>query len=436
MLADIASKRISALVFSKVARLARNTLELLQVWDVFKQHDAELVSLDDPIDTTNAFGKAIYTVMGTFAELERDQIAGRVKASIPIRAKLGKPIGGAPPFGYHRINGKLAIQEPEAAVVREMFELFAKHRRKRQVARLLNEAGYRSRKGNKFESRGMLRMLSDPVYRGLKRANYSQNKRGDYLKPPSEWIYAEAPAIVSEELWERCNAILDSQRQVKKAATKPTSHLFSGLVVCHCGTKMYVLTKGRTYVCQTCRNAVGKEELEEVFIEQLRGAVISPEAVAKQLETADQDLVARQRLLSAAESDRTKVAKEMAKLYQLYVEDHISGRLFSERNGPLEERFRQLEQEIPTLSADVDYLRIQIRSSDQMLTDARDLYARWPTLDFPTKRLIVENVVDRILVEGNEITIELAYLPTSDKPPPKGEANKRRTVFDRRHRRW
>jgi site-specific DNA recombinase len=90
MLADVRSKRISALIFSKVARLARNTLELLQFWDVFKQSNAELVSLDDPIDTTNAFGKAIYTVMGTFAELERDQIASRVKASIPIRANQGR----------------------------------------------------------------------------------------------------------------------------------------------------------------------------------------------------------------------------------------------------------------------------------------------------------------------------------------------------------
>jgi site-specific DNA recombinase len=317
-----------------------------------------------------------------------------------------------------------------------MFDLFSQHRRKRTVARLLNDAGYRSRKGSKFETRGVLRMLSDPAYKGLKRANYSQNIRGDYLKPASEWIYVEVPAIVPEDLWERCNAILASQKPPTKHATKPTAHLFSGLVACNCGTKMYVRTQGKTYVCMSCRNAVGKDELEEVFIEQLRGIVVSPEAMALQLEAADQALVARQQLLVAAEGDKARVTSEMAKLYKLYLEDHVSGRLFSERNAPLEERFRQLENEVPALAAEVDFLRVQIRSSDQILSDARDLYSRWPTLDFATKRLIVENVTDRILVEKNDITIELAYLPTSDKPRPKDQAKKLQTLGGTRHRRW
>src|ERR1700741_4286402 len=47
MLADIKAGRISALIFSKLARLARNTRELLQFSDLFKAHGADLVSLED-----------------------------------------------------------------------------------------------------------------------------------------------------------------------------------------------------------------------------------------------------------------------------------------------------------------------------------------------------------------------------------------------------
>ena len=74
MLGDVRSGAISALLFSKIARLARNTRELLEFWDVFEEHGADLVSLDEAIDTTTAAGKMMYTVMGTLAEWERREI--------------------------------------------------------------------------------------------------------------------------------------------------------------------------------------------------------------------------------------------------------------------------------------------------------------------------------------------------------------------------
>src|SRR6266700_1205412 len=50
MLRDISSGRITGLVFSKLARLARNTKELLEIADIFQSHDADLISLQESID--------------------------------------------------------------------------------------------------------------------------------------------------------------------------------------------------------------------------------------------------------------------------------------------------------------------------------------------------------------------------------------------------
>lgn len=422
MLADIRSGAITALIFSKIARLARNTRELLDFADEFEKHEADLVSLQESIDTSTPAGRMFYTMMAALAEWERAEISSRVAASVPIRAKLGKTLGGAAPYGYAWENQRLVVDEREAPIRRLMFELFAEHRKKGAVARLITQAGHRSRKGYKFRPSGIERLITDPLAKGTRRMNYRASPgAGAVFKKPSDWIYVEAPPIVSEELWEHCNAILRGQKQPGATPKKGATHLFTGVLVCHCGTKMYVQTKTTSYICAECRNKVGEEDLELVFIEQLRGYVMSPEQVATNLEQADRELVGKQEVLASLETEQAGVASEMEKLYRLYQADRISDQLFGERNDPLEERLRQLQDEVPKLQGELDYLRLQIRSSNEVLSEARDLYSRWPTLSFEDRRQIIESITDRITVSGNEISIQLAYLPESEKPPPKAK---------------
>lgn len=420
MLRDVREGEVTALIFSKLARLARNTKELLDFADIFRECGADLVSLHDAIDTSTPAGRLFYTMIAAMATWEREEIGERVAASVSVRAKLGKKLGGAAPFGYRYEGHQLVPNPEEAPVVRRMYELFDEHQRVRTVARLLNDAGHRMRSGAQFGFTTVNRLLTDTTPAGRHRLNYAKSlgdKRRWVLKPESEWAYAEVEPIVPEDLWLRVQASLNERRSTRKPPTKKPAQLFTGVVFCACGGKMYVPSNSPKYVCFNCkkrpRNKIPIEDLDKIFHAQLRDFFFSPEEIAKHLESADATLKSEGELLQSLANEQTKLAVEGDKLYDLYLAGELSKEAFGKRNRPLEERLAQLGAEIPRLQGEIDFLRINYLSSADVVSEAQDLYSRWPSLEFEEKRRVVENITEKIVVGDGDISLELCYLPSS-----------------------
>lgn len=428
MLADIRAQRITGLIFSKLARLARNTKELLEFAEIFRTCNADLISLQESIDTSSPAGRLFYTMIAAMAQWEREEIAERVAASVPIRAKLGKPLGGAAPFGYQWLDKKLVPDPKEAPIRKLMYDLFLEHRRKKTVARLLNEAGHRTRNGSRFSDTTVGRLLLDPSAKGLRRANYTKSlgeKKHWKLKPSSEWVFTEIEPIVSEEIWETCNKLLDEQQRSNKRPTRKAIHLFTGIAFCHCGSKMYVPFNSPKYICYSCRNKIVETDLETIFHEQLKTFFFSPTEIAGYLSKADELLKEKSELLKNIVNEQKRIKDDMERLVRLHLDNELPKEGFGRHYGPLEEQLVQLEARIPELQAEIDFMQIQYMSSDQILHEARDLYGRWQSLSRDEKRKIAESITERIIIGKDDISIHLCYLPSASEMATERQHNLR-----------
>jgi site-specific DNA recombinase len=433
MLSHIKSGHISGIIFSKLARLARNTRELLDFAEIFREYNADLISLQEAIDTSTPAGRLFYTMIAAMAQWEREEIAERVAASVPIRAKLGKSLGGAAPYGYQWVDKKLLPDPKEAPIRKHMYELFLEHKRKRTVARLLNQAGYRMRSSSKFSDTTVRRLLDDPSAKGLRRVNYTQslgNKKHWKLKPTSDWVYSKIEPIVSEELWNQCKAILEEQEKNRKKPARKAVHLFTGYIFCECENKMYVPSNNPKYTCYKCHNKIGVEDLESIFHEQLKNFFFSSTEITGYLEKADQTIKEKDELLKTLTKEQIKIGNEMDRLISLHAAGELPKEGFGRHYRPLEDQLQQIETQIPELQGEIDFLKIQYLSSDEILHEAQDLYSRWLSLEFEEKRKIIETITEHITIGKTDVSINLAYLPTASEMTSTGQRN----VMDSSHR--
>lgn len=156
---------------------------------------------------------------------------------------MSNPKTGPTSFGYRRQDGRLVKDLREAPIRYRIFELFAKHQRKKTVAEILNAEGTKTRNDAQFTGQTISRLLKEKQVVG---------------------IPGKVEALVPQELYDLCQTILTAQSR-DGGAKRKVVHLFAGLVFCSCGQKMYVPSNAEKYICNECRTKIPADDLEAIF---------------------------------------------------------------------------------------------------------------------------------------------------------------------------
>ena len=196
------------LVFWKLDRFCRSLIDVINVQKKLKEYGVSLHSVTEQIDTTTSFGKFNFRNVASAAELERDLIRERSRMGMKALAMKHRWPNRLPPLGYDKKeDGKLEINQEEAKLVKEIFEMYLKLKSMPQVAFQLNKIGIRTKRGNKWSATTVKGILDNKIYTGIYEVAEIEDKVEEYK-------------IIDEELFEKAKKLRYRAKKIREEMPK------------------------------------------------------------------------------------------------------------------------------------------------------------------------------------------------------------------------
>ncbi len=272
LLADIEQDLVDVIVVYKIDRLSRSLMDFAKLVETMEAHGVTFVSVTQSFNTTTSMGRLTLNILLSFAQFEREVIGERIRDKVAASKARGMWMGGKVPLGYDVANRKLVVNEPEAARVRRVFELFVETGsgvetvRRLQVECIANKAGKLLDKGDVYKALSLRTYIGEVTHKG-------NVYRGEH------------EAIVPRDLWDRAHAILQVSPRTRAAQNRQHAPaLLKGLIFGIDGRAMsptHAVKNGRRYCYYVAQRVLKTDAVVDcgivrrVSAAQIEGAVIS-----------------------------------------------------------------------------------------------------------------------------------------------------------------
>ena len=278
---------IDVVVVYKLDRFFRNEKLHRKHEDILNEHGVNLLSATEQVNDNTNFGQKAYKALAMLVnEEEVKKISQNVSRGKLVVAKSCKWCGGKPPLGYDvdKETQMLIINKTEAKAVRFAFRMRAQGASLSAIIEQMNRRGFKTKLGNKFGKNSLHEIFKNIKYKGVYEYNraVSKSPEGKFNRHASKSddeivrIKDGCPRIVSDEIWDKVNAMGKKHSSIKPKG----DYLLSGLVVCKCGTSMQVNRRNNhqkeylSFFCPKHKNKQGCNA-KEIDLNKLENFVLS-----------------------------------------------------------------------------------------------------------------------------------------------------------------
>jgi site-specific DNA recombinase len=206
LLTAVRERRVDIIGVYRLDRLSRSQADFVRLLEILDEHGVRFFSVSESFDTSTPHGRFAMGLLMQVAQLEREVTAVRVRDKVIASRRLGIWTGGRPVLGYDTVAGKLVVNEPEAAIVRELFAMYLEHA---SLNAVVAECQRRGITNKTFVNRRGERVQGGPIAKTTLRALLSNPLFVGRINADGEAVPGDQKAIVDEQTWDAVQALLD-----------------------------------------------------------------------------------------------------------------------------------------------------------------------------------------------------------------------------------
>ena len=366
MIKDSDKQMWQGVVVYKLDRFARNRYDSATYKARLKKNGIKVISATENI-SDNPEGVILEAVLEGMAEFYSKELSQKISRGMRESAYKCHSIGGHIPLGYKIVEKKLVIDEPNAQIVREAFDLYANGATVAEICEKFNNQGYRTAKGAKFNKNSFKSMFRNEKYVGV--YTYKEIRIEDGV-----------PAIVDKNTFDIVQKRLKKNGEAPSRGKAKVDYILAQKLFCgHCGATMVgdsgTSRTGEVHNYYTCSNrkrfhscdkkSIRKEVIERIVAEDAF-ALFTPERIewiADMAIKGNQEDLENDEVIPALRAEIKELDKGISNLLKL-VERGAESDTLATRLTDLEKQKRDAER------------RLMVAEDDYIILD-RDLIIRW-----------------------------------------------------------
>jgi DNA invertase Pin-like site-specific DNA recombinase len=387
MIQDALDGKLDIILTKSISRFARNTLDTLKYVRMLKEKKIAIIFEEENINTLEMAGELLLTILSSVAQQESETISSHVTLGIEMKMKRGEMVGYNKALGYDydKENKILTVNNDEAQWVHYIFDRYCKGIGAKTIARELTKLKLTTPRGNeKWSDSTVLGIIKNEMYKGdlLMGKTYTADpithrRVVNYGERNQYYVKEHHEAIISEETWNKAQAILSKRSAVRNCGRRKGNYsrkyAFSSRIFCgYCGS---VFTRRcwasgsknekRVWQCMSsvkdgiknCTKCKGirEEVLEQCFVDAYELLCRNNNEVIdkfmQKIKSTAKD-TSNDLSIKKLQKKLEELEKKMSVLVDLHIEGNIDEKVYLNKKTEIDEKREKLQHDLELLKLD------------------------------------------------------------------------------------
>ena len=141
--------------------------DALEIKEILLGHGVRLVTIEEGYDSYYEGKNDLkFEMYAMFASQLPKTLSVSISAALAAKVRRGEYTGGTVPYGYKIVDKKYVINQEEAEIVREMYELYDNGLGYLRISNALNDVGKYKRSGKLWTYSAVKLIITNPMYKG------------------------------------------------------------------------------------------------------------------------------------------------------------------------------------------------------------------------------------------------------------------------------